>query len=86
MSQFTVKWIDRGKEPNCAPDAAYPAGVDLDCSEGERSCVTELPYPAKRCGVYIVDCKKCGMRVGVTTAGRADDPKSLRMSCKPVLQ
>jgi hypothetical protein len=81
-----VTWLDSGREPKCAPDPAYPAGKDLDCSLGKRSCVAELPYPAKRCGQYLVECEKCGCRIICTTAGRADDPRSLRMPCKETLQ
>jgi len=29
MSDFHIKWIDRGREPQCAPDPAYPNGKDL---------------------------------------------------------
>jgi hypothetical protein len=82
-AQFSVEWIDRGREPQCAPDPAYPAGKDLDISwDGAPSCVAQLPYPAKRCGLYVVECKKCGASVACTTAGRADDPRSLRMPCQ----
>lgn len=47
-----------------------------------NSCVCELPYPAKRIGAYFVECKKCGYSVACTTAGRADDPRSIEMPCK----
>lgn len=47
-----------------------------------ESCRVALPYPAKRCGAYVVTCRICGTRTGVTTAGRADDPRSLTVSCK----
>lgn len=46
------------------------------------SCYCALPYPAARCGLYLVDCERCGVRVGVTTAGRPDDPKSIRIPCQ----
>ncbi len=84
-TEFDIEWFDRCREPQCAPDPAYPAGKDLDCSMGAPSCVATLPYPAKRCGVYVVECKKCGMSVACTTAGRPDDPRTLRMPCKPKL-
>lgn len=84
---FKVSWADSGREPRCAPNPDYPAGIDLDCSLGAaRSCKADLPYPAKRCGLYVVTCEACGMTVAATTSGRADDPKSLRMACKEVLQ
>ncbi len=78
-----IEWIDKGREPQCAPDPAYPTGKDLDCSTVLRpSCRTDLPYPAKRCGLYVVTCEECGMSVACTTAGRPDDPRSLTMPCK----
>lgn len=82
MTQFSIAWIDHGREPQCAPDPAYPHGVDLDMSEGAPNCATELPYPAKRCGLYIVECMTCRVRVGITTAGRPDDPRSVRVACR----
>jgi hypothetical protein len=84
--QFKIDWIDRGREPQSAPDPAYPKGRDIDmstwCVDGWPSCKADLPYPAKRCGTYIVECKLCGMIGAVTTAGRPDDPRSVRMGCK----
>lgn len=80
--EFKVEWIDRHREPQCAPDPVYPVGKDLDCSLDQTSCLVQLPYPARRCGIYMVECTKCGITIACTTAGRADDPKSLRMPCK----
>ena len=78
----SVEWIDHGREPKCKPNPAYPDGVDLDASEGAKAtCIADLPYPAKRCGLYVVRCQVCGFSVGVTTAGRPDDPKSVKMPC-----
>jgi hypothetical protein len=80
--QFIVTWADAGREPQCAPNPDYPDGIDLDASEGAtQTCTVVLPYPAKRCGQYIVTCRLCGYVVMVTTAGRPDDPKSLKMPC-----
>lgn len=82
MSTFKVEWIDHKREPQCAPDPAFPNGKDIRiASEAQKRCTAILPYPAKRCGVYIVECSTCGLRVGVTTAGRPDDPKSVEMAC-----
>jgi hypothetical protein len=79
---FTVDWIDRGREPKCAPDPLFPNGKDVDASVGaKRACLVELPYPAKRCGLYVVKCSECGLSVGITTAGRPDDPKSVKVAC-----
>jgi hypothetical protein len=80
---LSVKWLDKGREPKCAPDPAYPSGIDVDLSFGAaRTCRTDLFYPAKRCGVYVVRCSICGHSVGVTTAGRPDDPRSLVIACQ----
>lgn len=80
---ITVDWIDGGREPECPASPAYPNGIDLDLSAGAaRVCQVELPYPAQRCGQFIVSCATCGLRVAVTTAGRADDPRSIKLACK----
>jgi hypothetical protein len=48
-----------------------------------RSCFTFLrPYPTPRCGKFMVKCDVCGEMVIVTTAGRRDDPRSVRLPCK----
>jgi hypothetical protein len=79
-----IEWIDSGREPQCKPDPNYPDGKDIPAlSAGRPTCRVELPYPAKRCGVYIVECETCGLRYAVTTAGRPDDPRSIMMVCNP---
>lgn len=81
--EFIVEWIDSGKEPQCKPDPAYPQGKDLVIAAGNvPSCMILLPYPAKRCGIYIVECNRCHTRVGCTTAGRTDDPRSMKIPCQ----
>lgn len=78
-----VKWIDGEREPQCAPNPEYPFGIDIDVSDGAtRTCMVALPYPASRCGAYLVECPVCGYRGGCTTAGRHDDPRSLTVPCK----
>jgi hypothetical protein len=81
-----VEWEDLGREPKCAPDPDYPAGKDiqLDLSVAHK-CIAKLPYPAKRCGYYVVTCDKCKLRVAVTTAGRADDPRSVELPCRELM-
>lgn len=81
--QFRVVWHDRGREPKNPPHPDYPDGVDVDLSGGRSiNCVIELPYPAKRCGVYTVFCDKCRLMAAITTAGRSDDPRSVKLACK----
>lgn len=81
--QWEIRWHDGGREPQCAPDPAYPEGIDVDASGGAVArCKTALPYPARRCGVYLVHCRLCGFRGAITTAGRPDDPRSVTVACK----
>jgi hypothetical protein len=78
-----IAWVDLGFEPQCPSDPAFPEGVDLDISAGSViCCFVPLPYPAKRCGRYHIDCSACRLSVIVTTAGRADDPRSIRLPCQ----
>lgn len=78
-----VRWLDGGREPQCAPDPEFPQGIDLDCSgRAKHTCVVELPYPAKRCGTYVVQCEVCGFSAACTTAGRPDDPRTIKLPCQ----
>lgn len=84
VGRFQVRWVDFGREPQSEPDPSFPNGRDLIVAEtGQRCCTVKLPYPAKRCGVFIAKCQDCGRSVGMTTAGRPDDPRSLRVACRP---
>jgi hypothetical protein len=80
--RFQIQWIDRGREPQCAPNPEYPNGIDLDETNGKLGCTVQLPYPAKRCGLYAVRCLLCGRSIIVTTAGRPDDPRSIKLACQ----
>jgi hypothetical protein len=87
MVDFKIDWIDRQREPQNPPDPHYPHGIDLDMSEdATRTCSVRLPYPTPRCGLFYVECRKCGRNVVITTAGRIDDPRSVKLACKTVLQ
>lgn len=78
-----ITWIDSGREPKETPDPAYPDGIDLDLSNGKTpACIVEVPYPAKRIGHYRVECDICGRRIAFTTAGRPDDPRTVKFACK----
>ena len=80
---LTYEWIDGGREPTQKPNYTYPHGVDLDVSRGKtKTCSMNLPYPAPRIGYYLVTCDECGQRALITTAGRADDPRSVKLGCK----
>ena len=83
IPHFEVKWLDGKREAKCKPDLAYPKGIDLDVSDGrEKTCIVPLPYPAPRCGVHILSCLECGLRIAVTAAGRPDDPVSVKLPCR----
>ncbi len=80
--QVSCKWIDAGREPECPPDPRYPDGIDIDMLPPDViGCKVELPYPAPRCGAFHLLCLTCGATMVVSTAGRADDPKSVRIPC-----
>ncbi len=81
--QWTITWVDRGREPTCAPDPHYPQGIDVDmAADAVVRCKTALPYPARRCGYFVFKCRLCGLRGVITTAGRPDDPRSITVACK----
>jgi hypothetical protein len=78
-----VTWYDAGREPQEKPDPQFPKGIALDVSGGAaQTCLVNLPYPAQRCGYYLVECERCGFRAMATTAGRPDDPRSIKLPCK----
>ena len=80
---FRIRWHDNGREPRCAPDPVYPNGIDVDMSgRAEATCKVALDYPARRCGAYTIHCEDCGLFVVVTTAGRPDDPRSVKLGCR----
>jgi len=83
-SHISVRWLDRGREPQCAPDPEFPDGKDVDMrtSAIHAGCPVKLPYPAKRCGLFVIECKRCGLTVALTTAGRPDDPRSVTLPCQ----
>jgi hypothetical protein len=77
-----VTWIDGHREPKLPPKPDYPDGIDLDVSAGAKlNCTVALSYPAKRCGFYLIICSGCDQRTLVTTAGRRDDPRSIKIAC-----
>ncbi|MFH0301397.1 hypothetical protein AAFX91_30100 [Bradyrhizobium sp. 31Argb] len=78
-----VSWIDRGCEPAHPSNPNYPDGIDLDLTRGAKPfCQTGLPYPAERCGYFTIACDVCGFTTMVTTAGRPEDPKSIKLPCQ----
>ena len=83
--KFEIIWHPRGGPPRSPPDPRYPDGMDADMAgDAKRACLVNLPYPTeKRIGMFIVICGECGLRAAITTAGRPDDPRSVKLACKP---
>lgn len=79
--QFTISWHDGRREAKCPPDPEFPNGKHIALDVVAKCCRVELPYPAPRCGVYVVKCTRCGVAVAITTAGRIDDPISADIMC-----
>jgi len=82
--RFLVDWIDGHREAKQPADPTYPNGCAIDVAmDAPRACRLELPCPAPRCGLFVITCKQCGYAIAIATAGRADDPKSVRLPCRP---
>ena len=83
-----IHWIDRGRKATQPSDPAYPKGKDIDATNGAKSCLAVLACPAPRgkedrqCGLWAIKCRRCGTMNIITTAGRADDPRSVRLPCR----
>jgi hypothetical protein len=83
METLSVRWFGTGRKAQCQANPNYPNGIDLDMSSGRVViCATELPYPAPEVGQWRISCQRCGLSILVTAAGRTDDPRSVRVSCK----
>jgi hypothetical protein len=81
--RFSIEWTDYHRPTKHAAHPDFPHGIDIDVSRGAaKTCTVPLPYPAKGCGYYAVECAVCGLTVGMTTAGRPDDPRSIKVPCK----
>jgi hypothetical protein len=77
-------WISRNRKPQNPSEPRYPDGIDIDASLGKETfCSITFPHPTAECGLWIVECDVCNQRVMVTTAGRPDDPRSLKLACIP---
>lgn len=83
-ARFEISWMVRGDGiSRSKADPAYPDGMDADLSkDAAMTCTVTLPYPAQCVGTHLLVCKLCGVQVAVTAAGRADDPRSVRIACK----
>jgi len=79
---ISVAFLSYDRPARVAPDPRFPDGIDVDLSKGKPFCRAELPYPAECCGVLLVNCESCGANAAITTAGRRDDPRSVKLPCK----
>jgi hypothetical protein len=83
VSNLKVYFLSGKRQARCPSDPAYPHGMDVDLSDGAMStCAGNLPYPAECCGMLMVRCAKCGANAAITTAGRVDDPRTVKLACK----
>ena len=81
--RFFVDWVDQHRESQHPADATYPNGCAIDVAlDAPKACRVELPYPAARCGLYVITCRACGYAIALATSGRRDDPRSVRMPCR----
>lgn len=84
--QFVIQWHDLETKSENPANPTYPNGIAIDAANGAiLTCVVRFEYPAKGCGQYMVGCRICGATAIVTTAGRADDPTSIRLPCRKKL-
>jgi hypothetical protein len=80
---FKIVWNSAGRTAQCPSDPKYPRGIHIDgrIDKAEPSCFVKLPYPAECVGGYRATCNICGLVIGITAAGRPDDPKSFEITC-----
>jgi hypothetical protein len=82
MSNIQIDFVSHHRKAKNPPNPKYPEGVNLDLTKGAKvACFADLPYPAECCGILVVRCKKCGANAVITTAGRRDDPRSVKLGC-----
>ena len=83
-----VYFIDAGHRSDERPDPAFPTGrrVNIDGPLPTALCCYNLPYPAPRCGTYVVECLECPVRHEIPVNGRSDDPYIITMPCKKQLK
>ena len=79
---MSIRFVPSGRgKAQCEPNPEYPNGIDVDICEGKPGCVFDLRYPAPECGHFEVVCDLCKIGVGVSAAGRSDDPRTVKIPC-----
>ncbi len=87
INQFDIEFNQTGGKAKHKPNPNYPKGIDVDVSQGAKStCTTPVGYPAKCIGFWSIECRVCRQKAAVTAAGRADDPRSVKLPCKIATQ
>jgi hypothetical protein len=82
QNRFIVEWFDLQVQATEPANPEFPDGIKIDVSLGAMlTCNIGLKYPAPGVGRYHIACRECGRTAAITTAGRADDPKSVRFPC-----
>lgn len=82
-SRFSIDWVDGHRAATYPADPGYPCGIAIDVAlDAVRACRAELPWPAARCGLFVVRCTLCGFAIALATAGRPDDPRTVRVACR----
>jgi hypothetical protein len=79
-----ARWYGTRRQAESPPDPHYPLGMLVDGTGGRPSCSVSLTSPAPCIGEWFIRCDQCGMTALVTAAGRADDPHTVRLPCKPM--
>lgn len=81
--EIDIYFFDSGRKAECPPDPKFPDGRLINLAESaiQKTCCRNLPYPAPACGMYMVECRRCGFAAMITVAGRPDDPRMVQMPC-----
>lgn len=80
--RFSIDWADAHREATYPADPTYPFGCSIDVAlDAPRACRAQLPS-AVRIGTWVVRCTLCGYVIALASAGRRDDPRSVRVPCR----
>lgn len=83
MNRFDIRWMDGKTETERPSDPRYATGMNVDLTFGQRPfCKAELQYPVPRCGQHVGRCVVCNFLIALMTAGRPDDPRTVKVPCK----
>lgn len=81
--KFSVEWTGTGRKAQVPPNPNLPEGLIVVLAAGKVPvCGLDLPYPAPEVGRFSIQCRICGIKVALTAAGRADDPRVVIVACK----